>query len=169
MPIIRFACQGFACCGLIVACLLAGVAEGQSIGRWRLPSTPAQYFGCGVGPGHHAPMVRAPRYQPPRMQRITITTHRRAPFCHNTGVSFGCQPSLPMQQSPHSVVYVPVAPVVPAEPMAPAEEVQPRGPMAPAVLPAPVIPVPVAPAPAVETSSFRTRMFAAPPIATASH
>jgi len=137
MQIIRFAC-----CGLIVACLLDGVAEGQSAGRWRLPSTPAQYFGYGVGPGHHAPMVRAPRYHPPRMRRITRAASRCDPFCRNAEVFYGCNPThLPMQGPS------PVVPAVPVEAVKPAEMGAARA-------------MPLAPV--IEMSSFRTKMFAPP-------
>ena len=45
---------------VLLACLLCGAAEGQSFGRWRVPSTPAQFFGYCYGPGHQVPMVRLP-------------------------------------------------------------------------------------------------------------
>lgn len=148
MQILRFAFRGFACCGLIVACLLDGVATGQSIGRWRMPSTPAQFFGYGVGPGHHAPIVRAPAYHPPRVRRITRPACRHEPFCREAGVFYGCQPRLPM----HSP-----SPVVPVEAVAPAGM--------PAAHPtAPIL----APIPAVETSNYRPQMFAPPSVGMAS-
>ncbi|NOY30839.1 MAG: hypothetical protein GXP28_11920 [Planctomycetes bacterium] len=55
---------------VVLVCLTVGTAEGQSRGRWRLPSTPAQFFGYGHGPGHHAPMVRMPCCTPMSVQRL---------------------------------------------------------------------------------------------------
>lgn len=60
------------CVAILLACSFAGIAEGNSFGRWRLPSTTAQFFGCGYGPGHHAPMVRMPRCDPMDVQRLTF-------------------------------------------------------------------------------------------------
>ena len=67
-------------------CLTGESAWGQwgvSCGRWRLPSTCAQYWGYGVGPGHHVPMVRAPGYQPPRIARVTFPPECEPTFCHS--------------------------------------------------------------------------------------
>jgi len=60
------------CLAVVLVCLTAGVSEGQSLGRWRMPSTPAQFFGCGYGPGHHAPMIRMPCCKPMSVQRIEV-------------------------------------------------------------------------------------------------
>jgi hypothetical protein len=38
----------------------------------RLPSTLAQYVGCGYGAGHHAPIVRTPLKRPDRVQRVMV-------------------------------------------------------------------------------------------------
>jgi len=64
---------------VVLVCLTVGSAEGQSLGRWRMPSTPAQFFGLGYGPGHHAPMVRMPCCTPMSVQRLDIVH------------SYGCQ------------------------------------------------------------------------------
>jgi hypothetical protein len=47
-----------------------GTALAASFGRWHVPSTPAQFFGYGYGPGHHAPMVRRHGVQPPVVPRV---------------------------------------------------------------------------------------------------
>jgi len=60
------------CLAVVLVCLTAGVSEGQSLGRWRMPSTPAQFFGCGYGPGHHAPIVRMPCCTPMSVQRLNF-------------------------------------------------------------------------------------------------
>jgi len=60
------------CLAVVLVGLTAGVSEGQSMGRWRMPSTPAQFFGCGYGPGHHAPMVRMPCCTPMSVQRLNF-------------------------------------------------------------------------------------------------
>jgi len=57
---------------VVLVCLTVGTAEGQSLGIWRLPSTPAQFFGFGYGPGRHAPMVRMPCHTPMSVQRLEI-------------------------------------------------------------------------------------------------
>ena len=60
---------------LIFAIVLAAApADAQSIGFARMPSTVSQYFGCGYGAGHHAPIVYTPGQLPDRMDR-----HQRVP------------------------------------------------------------------------------------------
>lgn len=54
--------------------LLSSEARGWSCGRWNMPSTPAQYFGYGYGPGHHAPMLRMPCCQPYDGPRVAFTS-----------------------------------------------------------------------------------------------
>jgi len=61
---------------VVLVCLTVGTAEGQSLGRWRMPSTPAQFFGYGYGPGHHAPMVRMPSCTPQSVQRLDVVYPR---------------------------------------------------------------------------------------------
>jgi hypothetical protein len=47
-------------------------AQAQSLGYMRMPSTLAQYVGCGYGAGHHAPIVRTPLVRPERVPRMTV-------------------------------------------------------------------------------------------------
>jgi len=54
------------------AAMAANVAAGQSVGCMRMPSTLAQYIGCGYGAGHHAPIVRTPLQRPERVQRMML-------------------------------------------------------------------------------------------------
>lgn len=63
------------CCRITFAAILlialcSETACAQSFGRWHMPSTTAQFFGFCYGPGHHAPMVRVPHYQPMHTQRF---------------------------------------------------------------------------------------------------
>jgi len=64
---------------LLLACWYADVAQGQSFGHWHLPSTPGQFFGCGNGAGHHAPIVRTPGCCPPQVARVSFQPCRYAP------------------------------------------------------------------------------------------
>jgi len=72
--------------------LLAESTLGQSLGCWRMPSTALQWLGCGNGPGHHAPVVRARRYHPPHVQRIVRTAPGCQPYCQAPGNSYSSQP-----------------------------------------------------------------------------
>lgn len=54
------------------AALAASTAGAQSRGYMRMPSTFAQYVGCGYGAGHHAPIVRTPLQRPDRVQRVML-------------------------------------------------------------------------------------------------
>jgi len=72
---------------LLSTALLSGfvctsTARGQSFGRWHLPSTPAQFFGCGNSGGHHAPMVVTPGCKPPYVPRLAILPQHRRPKKH---------------------------------------------------------------------------------------
>jgi len=55
---------------VLLAGFAAGTARGQSLGRFRMPSTIAQFVGVGYGPGHHAPIVRPQCYQPIQVPRF---------------------------------------------------------------------------------------------------
>lgn len=46
-----------------------------------MPSTIAQAAGFGYGPGHHAPMVRAPHHRTPPAPRVTVVPPGVQPFC----------------------------------------------------------------------------------------
>ena len=82
------------CVPLLLLGLAATSAQAQSIGRWNLPSTTAQYFGCGYGPGHHAPMVRMPCCAPMKVQRLEFVEtpcHSCSPCnCGFAGASSPC-------------------------------------------------------------------------------
>ncbi|QDT01169.1 hypothetical protein [Adhaeretor mobilis] len=82
---------------LSIGCLSSG-AIAKGTGLWRLPSSTAQYFGCGNGPGHHAPMIRSPGYQPPQVQRLKFIPAKQGPFCKagTCGVTAGFQ-SMPAE------------------------------------------------------------------------
>ncbi len=71
------------CIALFWVCLFLGTAQGQSLGRWRMPSTPAQFFGYGYGPGHHAPMVRMPCQRPAYVNRTVVVPTCRQPYCYD--------------------------------------------------------------------------------------
>lgn len=71
----------------LLVCLSSGICEGQSIGRWRLPSTPAQYCGYGYGPGHHVPMIRKPHCQPLYVPRLAVAPGRCSGACFDAS---GC-------------------------------------------------------------------------------
>lgn len=71
------------CAAVLLACGLCSGAEGQSFGRWRVPSTPAQFFGCCHGPGHHAPMIRTPHCQPLYVPRLTMLPAHCSTSCSN--------------------------------------------------------------------------------------
>ena len=53
----------------IAGLLIASDLSAQSIGYWHLPSTLPQFCGLGVGPGHHAPMIRSHHCDPMRVTR----------------------------------------------------------------------------------------------------
>lgn len=67
-------------------CLLSSEARGWSSGRWNMPSTPAQYFGYGYGPGHHAPALRMPCCQPMDGPRVVFTPDCPQSYCHSCGM-----------------------------------------------------------------------------------
>lgn len=69
---------------------LASAAAAQSIGCMRMPSTLAQYVGCGYGAGHHAPIVRTPLQRPERMQRMMIVAPCEGPFQPAAYAPIGC-------------------------------------------------------------------------------
>lgn len=66
---------------VLAAWTFSSAAWAQSMGRWNVPSTPAQFFGYGYGPGHQAPIVRAPGYQPLRVPRLAVVPAGCQPFC----------------------------------------------------------------------------------------
>jgi len=74
MPISRLYCLA-----IVLGFFMVGTAEAQSFGRWRMPSTPAQFFGYGYGPGHQAPMVRMPGCTPMSVQRLEVVSPPRRP------------------------------------------------------------------------------------------
>jgi len=110
---------------MVLVCLAVGTAEGQSRGRWRLPSTPAQFFGCGHGPGHHAPMVRMPCYTPMSVQRLEFARPPVGQGYYESGCAdWSCYGSneivQPMPSSPSSPSQdMFSAPAMPITPMAP--------------------------------------------------
>lgn len=80
---------------------MGGTASAQGIGFANMPSTVPQYFGCGYGAGHHAPMVRTPAQQPPRMDRRVRVAARCGPLgpapyasldCYGGCYGGGCAP-----------------------------------------------------------------------------
>jgi hypothetical protein len=77
------------------AVMLAALASGrpaaaQSLGCLALPSTVPQFFGYGYGAGHHVPIVRTPRQQPPRMQRRAMAPACYGPLCPQPYMPAGC-------------------------------------------------------------------------------
>jgi hypothetical protein len=73
----------------LAAWLPPGEAWGWSAGRWNMPSTPAQYWGYGYGPGHHAPMLRMPCCRPPCLPRLEFTSDCPVPLCSTCGIDGG--------------------------------------------------------------------------------
>lgn len=71
----------FALVALLALSFMPSVSLAKGTGLWRLPSSTAQYFGYGYGPGHHAPMIRSPGYQPPQVQRLKFIPAKQGPFC----------------------------------------------------------------------------------------
>jgi len=67
------------CLTLLLTCWCAETAPGQSLGRWGVPGTMAQFMGYGNSAGHHAPRVRSPSCKPPRVSRITFGPCQCAP------------------------------------------------------------------------------------------
>jgi len=117
------------CVAVVLVCLAVGSAEGQSLGRWRLPSTPAQFFGCGFGPGHHAPIVRMPCSIPMSVKRLEfVRPSVDQGYCEYAGCvdqpyyggSSGVQPmpSIPIAPSAPSI-HSPDLFSAPAKPIAP--------------------------------------------------
>lgn len=72
----------FALVALLTLSFMPSVSLAKGTGLWRLPSSTAQYFGYGYGPGHHAPMIRSPGYQPPQVQRLKFIPAKQGPFCN---------------------------------------------------------------------------------------
>jgi hypothetical protein len=81
-----------------------GTASAQGIGCAKMPSTVPQYFGFGYGAGHHAPIVRTPAQQPPRMDRRVRVAARcgtlgPAPYaplgCYSGCYGAECAPQVP--------------------------------------------------------------------------
>jgi len=66
-----------------VACLSSESAQGQSYGRWQMPSTCFQFWGYAYGPGHHVPIIRAPTHKPLYVQRITLASSCEPAFCQS--------------------------------------------------------------------------------------
>lgn len=83
---------------LLVSSFIDSTTLAKGTGLWRLPSSTAQYFGYGYGPGHHAPMIRSPGYRPPQVQRLKFIPAKQGPFCNagNCQASAGYQ-SLPVE------------------------------------------------------------------------
>ncbi|MCA9259873.1 MAG: hypothetical protein KDA61_11765, partial [Planctomycetales bacterium] len=66
----RFSCIALLCLGTFASVAATAHAyPGQSVGRWRMPTTWPQWWGYGVSGGYHAPMVHYPLYQPPAVPR----------------------------------------------------------------------------------------------------
>lgn len=113
--------------GLLAALALGGVAicaaaSAQGIGCANMPSTVPQYFGFGYGAGHHAPIVRTPAQQPPRMDRRVRVAARCGPLAPAPYAPLGCYggcfggefapqmphyPGMPYQGSLHAPVVMP--------------------------------------------------------------
>lgn len=68
----------------------AADAQAQAIGFMRMPSTIAQYVGCGYGAGHHAPIVRTPLQRPAYVQRVTIVPAYQGPLYPAGYAPIGC-------------------------------------------------------------------------------
>jgi len=101
------------CLAIVLLCLTVGTAEGQSFGRWRMPSTPAQFFGYGYGPGHHAPMVRTPCSTPMSVQRLEVVYPQRGTRncshgCADQRSGYGIAPTQPPCYAGGSGVVPPV-------------------------------------------------------------
>ncbi len=65
----------------LLACCCADTVQGQSFGPWHLPSTTGQYWGHGVGAGHHAPMVRTPGCRALHVPRVAMMPARKRCDC----------------------------------------------------------------------------------------
>jgi hypothetical protein len=79
--------------GVVVAAaaiMCAGHASAQSLGSMALPSTFPQFIGYGYGAGHHAPIVRTPGQQPPRMDRRMKAPACYGPLCPEPYAPMGC-------------------------------------------------------------------------------
>lgn len=63
-------------CLILFCCACAEAAQGQSFGRWDVPSTPCQFFGFGNSAGHHAPMVRTLGGRPTYVPRLAFVPPR---------------------------------------------------------------------------------------------
>lgn len=113
-----------------VAALAATPARGQSTGCMRMPSTWAQYVGCGYGAGHHAPIVRTPLQRPPRVPRMVIVSACEGPLCPAAYEPIGCYGGGCYMQ--YTDEYLAPQPALPAPVAAPPGAPSPQ-PMTPAV------------------------------------
>jgi hypothetical protein len=78
-------------CFAIAYCLLSSVASGFGCNHWDMPSTSAQCFGYGYGPGHHAPMVRPSHHCRHHQQRAP--RYVAAPRCGYACGGYNCCPT----------------------------------------------------------------------------
>jgi len=145
---------------VLVAWTMSSTLFAQSMGRWHIPSTPAQFFGYGYGPGHQAPMVRARGYRPLHVPRLAVVEAGCEPFCRSGAygdercMGSGCW-SGPMQRpapTPNGALpvggargNVPSSESIPAPPMpqAPADPLgSPQPVQTPGVNSVPTLPMP---------------------------
>lgn len=82
--------------GIAEVTIAAGVlcgssAMGQSLGLMKLPSSVPQYLSVGYGPGRHAPLVKVPGQEPPRVPKHTISPgySPQAPYAPITCGGYG--------------------------------------------------------------------------------
>lgn len=76
---------------LVVAALItAEKAPAASFGPSAMPSRVAQYFGCGYGAGHHAPIVRTPGQHPHHAPRYVRVPRAAGPLYPAPYVLVGC-------------------------------------------------------------------------------
>jgi hypothetical protein len=92
--------------------LLSSEAWGWSSGRWNMPSTPAQYFGYGYGPGHQAPMLRMPCCQPMEGPRIAYTSDCPLCNCQSCGMNHCGSTMHREMQQPIEAVPTPATPLL---------------------------------------------------------
>lgn len=98
----------------LAVCLLSSKANGWSAGRWNMPSTNAQYFGYGYGPGHHAPMLRMPCCHPNDGRRLAFTLDCPQNQCSTCGMHYSPSTMYREVASPVEVGPTP-APPMPTE------------------------------------------------------
>ena len=107
---------------VLLAALLLGIsvseAQGASVGRWHVPGTCAQWWGCGFGAGHHAPMIRYHHFQTPPAPRNVRAPSECQPHghcCHGGGSPLGYMPYASARPAPQPQVAAPLQPTGPIQ------------------------------------------------------